>query len=108
MTAEEVRAERGAALLHAAPALDELVVTGDYAIGVDIVRNVLTAPAFLIAANAGYEGNEVVARVSALGSDEGFDALQGRYGNMIEMGIIDPLRMARPALQNGAPMAAVG
>ena len=71
----------------------------------DIVRRVLTAPAYLIAANAGYSGEEVVAQVSQLGPDEGFDALQGRYGNMIDMGIIDPLRVARSALQNGASVA---
>ena len=43
--------------------------------------------------------------MSKMGQDEGFDALQGRYGNMIEMGIIDPLRVARSALQNGASVA---
>jgi len=105
--AEGIVAGGGAALLHAAPALDDLTVTGDYATGVRIVRSVLTAPAFLIAANAGYDGNEVVSQLSGLGSDEGFDALEGRYGNMIEMGIIDPLRVARSALQNGASVAAL-
>ncbi|MDT7624836.1 MAG: chaperonin GroEL [Pseudonocardiales bacterium] len=59
---------------------------GDYAIGADIVRRSLTEPAYLIATNAGYPGQEVVAR------------------NMIEMGI-DPLRVARSALQNGASVA---
>ena len=46
-----------------------------------------------------------MARLTGLGVDEGFDALQGRYGNMIEMGIVDPLRVARSALQNGASVA---
>jgi chaperonin GroEL len=63
------------------------------------------APAFLIATNAGYSGEELVARVTGMGQDEGFDALEGRYGNMMEMGIIDPLRVARSALQNGASVA---
>jgi chaperonin GroEL len=103
--AEGIVAGGGAALLHAAPALDELDVGGDYATGAGIVRNVLTEPARLIAANAGFDGNEVVARLAALGCDDGFDALQGRYGNMIEMGIVDPLRVARSALQNGASVA---
>ena len=49
--------------------------------------------------------NEVVAQTIPLGVDEGFDALQGRHGNMIEMGIIDPLRVVRSALQNGASVA---
>ncbi len=103
--AEGIVAGGGSALLHAAPALDDLDVSGDYATGVAIVRRVLTAPAFLIATNAGYDGNEVVAKLTGLGSDEGFDALAGQYGNMIEMGIIDPLRVARSALQNGASVA---
>jgi chaperonin GroEL len=47
----------------------------------------------------------VISRLSGLGPDEGFDALEGRYRNMIEMGIIDPLRVARSALQNGASVA---
>ena len=103
--AEGIVAGGGAALVHAEKALDSLEVTGDYAIGVDIVRRSLTEPTFLIATNAGYHGQEVVAKVQALGVDEGFDALDDRYGNMIEMGIIDPLRVARSALQNGASVA---
>ncbi|MGH3542185.1 MAG: chaperonin GroEL [Mycobacterium sp.] len=103
--AEGIVAGGGAALLHAELALDGLVVDGDYAIGVEIVRRALTEPAFLIAANAGYSGQEVVTRTAQLGIDEGFDALAGRYGDMVAMGIIDPLRVARSALQNGASVA---
>jgi chaperonin GroEL len=103
--AEGIVAGGGAALLHAEGSLDDLQVKDDYAIGVDIVRRALTEPAFLIAANAGYSGEEVLDRIGQLGPDEGFDALQGRYGNMIEMGIIDPLRVTRSALQNGASVA---
>jgi chaperonin GroEL len=103
--AEGIVAGGGAALLHAEPALDDLQVKDDYATGVEIVRSVLTAPAFLIAANAGYSGKDVVAQMAQMGQDEGFDALEGRFGNMIEMGIIDPLRVARSALQNGASVA---
>ncbi|MDT5031664.1 MAG: chaperonin GroEL [Actinoplanes sp.] len=103
--AEGIVAGGGAALLHADDALDDLEVKDDYATGVDIVRRALTEPAFLIAANAGYSGAEVVSRTAQLGPDEGFDALEGRFGNMIEMGIVDPLRVARSALQNGASVA---
>ncbi|HEX2262244.1 MAG TPA: chaperonin GroEL [Pseudonocardiaceae bacterium] len=103
--AEGIVAGGGAALVHADQALDDLPVKDDYAIGVDIVRRSLTEPAFLIASNAGYSGQEVVSRIAELGVDEGFDALEGRFGNMIEMGIIDPLRVARAALQNGASVA---
>jgi len=103
--AEGIVAGGGAALLHAAPVLDELNVTDDYAIGVDIVRKTLAEPAYLIASNAGYAAHEIVAHTKELDVDEGFDALAGRYGNMIEMGIVDPLRVARSALQNGASVA---
>jgi chaperonin GroEL len=103
--AEGIVAGGGAALLHAESALDDLEVKDDYATGVEIVRRALTEPAYLIAANAGYSGQEVVARLAQLGPDDGFDALQGRFGNMFEMGIVDPLRVARSALQNGASVA---
>ncbi|MDQ2965507.1 MAG: chaperonin GroEL [Chloroflexota bacterium] len=103
--AEGIVAGGGVALLHAASALDELNVERDYAIGVEIVRRALTEPTYLIASNAGYSGQEVVDRVAKEGVDDGFDALEGRFGNMIEMGIIDPLRVCRSALQNGASVA---
>jgi chaperonin GroEL len=103
--AEGIVAGGGSALLHAASVLDELNVGKDYAIGVEIVRRALTEPTYLIATNAGYSGQEVVAEVSRMGPDDGFDALLGRYGNMIDFGIIDPLRVCRSALQNGASVA---
>ena len=103
--AEGIVAGGGAALLHAEPALDELDVTGDYRIGVEIVRRSLTEPTHLIASNAGYDGDEVVKTLSSMDVDEGFDALQGKYGDMVAMGIIDPLRVVRSALQNGASVA---
>jgi chaperonin GroEL len=103
--AEGIVAGGGVALMHAAPILDDLKVEKDYSVGVEIVRRALTEPTFLIAANAGYSGDEVVAKVAQMGVDDGFDALEGRYGNMIDMGIIDPLRVCRSALQNGASVA---
>ena len=103
--AEGIVAGGGVALLHAAPVLEGLDVKDDYAIGVEIVRRALSEPTYLIAANAGYAGHEVLAQVTNLGVDDGFDALEGRFGNMIEMGIIDPLRVCRSALENGASVA---
>ena len=103
--AEGIVAGGGATLLHSIGALDDLSVTGDYAIGAGIVRRALSEPAYLIAANAGYPAAEIVAQTAGMGVDEGFDALEGRHGNMIEMGIIDPLRVVRSALQNGASVA---
>src|SRR5216683_5662199 len=103
--AEGIVAGGGAALLHAEGVLDGVDATGDYATGVDIVRQALSEPAYLIAANAGYPAADVVAKTRPLGQDDGFDALEGRHGNMVEMGIIDPLRVVRSALQNGASVA---
>ncbi|HJQ48351.1 MAG TPA: chaperonin GroEL [Amycolatopsis sp.] len=103
--AEGIVAGGGSALLHAEQVLSDLDLQGDYATGADIVRRALSEPAFLIASNAGYPAHEVVERTRRLGDDEGFDALLDRYGNMVEMGIIDPLRVCRSALQNGASVA---
>ncbi len=103
--AEGIVAGGGAALLHSISALDDLQVSGDYAVGAGIIRRALSAPAYLIAANAGYPAEQTVTESTSMGADEGFDALQGRHGNMIEMGIIDPLRVVRSALQNGASVA---
>jgi chaperonin GroEL len=103
--AEGIVAGGGAALLHAEPALDSVDLSGDYGIGVRIVRQALTEPLHLIATNAGHDGDDVVKQVTALGVDDGFDALEGRFGNMIEMGIVDPLRVVRAALQSGASVA---
>ncbi len=103
--AEGIVAGGGAALLHAENALDSLDVTGDYRTGVEIVKAALSEPVHLIASNAGYEGSDVVKQVRDMGVDDGFDALEGRFGNMIELGIIDPLRVVRQALQNGASVA---
>ena len=96
----------GAALLHAEGALDDLEVKDDYAIGVEIVRRVADRARL----SHRHQRRATPARRSShrsgqLGHDEGFDALAGRFGNMIEMGIIDPLRVARSALQNGASVA---
>ena len=112
--AEGIVAGGGATLLHAVKALDALLadssalendVTGDREIGIGIVRRALPEPARLIASNAGYAADEVVAETAKLGPDEGFDALSGRHGNMVEMGIVDPLRVVRSALANGASVA---
>jgi chaperonin GroEL len=112
--AEGIVAGGGSALLHSVGALDTVLtdtgasdvdVTGDYAVGVEIVRRALPEPARLIASNAGFDAAKVVAQTATLGPDEGFDALSGRHGNMVSMGIVDPLRVVRSALANGASVA---
>jgi chaperonin GroEL len=103
--AEGIVAGGGAALLHAEKVLEGLGLEGDQAIGVEIVRRALAEPAFLIAHNAGHPAHEIVARTRELGDDEGFDALHDRYGDLVSMGIVDPLRVCRSAVQNGASVA---
>ncbi|WP_181771552.1 chaperonin GroEL [Amycolatopsis pittospori] len=103
--AEGIVAGGGAALVHAEKALEDLALEGDHAIGAEIVRQSLCEPAYLIAFNAGHPAHEIVARTRELGDDEGFDALHDRYGDMIEMGVVDPLRVCRSAIQNGASVA---
>jgi chaperonin GroEL len=105
--AEGIVAGGGAALLQSEHLLSGLDLSGgdDAEIGAGIVRAALSEPAWLIARNAGYPAAEVVAKTRELGPDEGFDALRGTYVNLVEVGIIDPLRVCRSALQNGASVA---
>lgn len=103
--AEGTVAGGGVAYLHAERALEGLSLRGDYATGAAIVQHVLAEPVYWIATNAGHPGADVVAEVRAMGDDEGFDALEGRYGNLVDFGIIDPLRVTRSALQNAASIA---
>jgi chaperonin GroEL len=103
--AEGILAGGGSALLHSEQALDDLSLEGDYAKGAAIVRTALAEPAYWIATNAGYPGEDIVAEIPKMADDEGFDALAGRYGNLIDFGIVDPLRVTRSALQNAASIA---
>jgi chaperonin GroEL len=98
----------GVALLRAAQAIDELKLKGDEEIGARIVKDALTVPLKAIAANAGENGSLVAAQV--LEHDDpnfGYDALQKQYGNMVKLGVIDPLKVVRIALQNAAGRAAL-
>jgi chaperonin GroEL len=97
----------GTTLLQAIPSLDGLKLEGDEAVGVDIVRKALEAPARQIADNAGAPGEVVVERVKGLPKGEGFDALKGEYGNMFDRGIVDAAKVTRSALQNAASIAAM-
>ena len=99
----------GSALAHAAPVLDALVAetSGDVAAGVDLVRSVLTRPLARIALNAGSDPNAVIAEVVRSGDGHGFDAAQGKFRDMIEAGIVDPVRVTTSALANAASVAAL-
>jgi chaperonin GroEL len=104
---EGIVAGGGTTLLQAIPALDNLVLEGDEAVGVDIVRRALEAPAKQIADNAGARGEVVIEQVKNLPKGQGFDALKGEYGDMFERGIVDAAKVTRSALQNAASIAAM-
>ena len=95
----------GVALLRASAALNDLKLTGDEAIGADIIRRAIEEPLRTIAANGGYEGSVVVKEVLALDGNKGFDAANGEYVDMLEKGIIDPKKVTRSALQNASSIA---
>ncbi len=95
----------GCALLHAQNLLNELDVTGDEKLGVQIIKMAIESPLRCIVSNAGYESSLVVERVRMGSNSFGFDAKVGAYGDLIMMGIIDPVKVTRCALQNAASIA---
>ena len=97
----------GVALMNAARALDDLDVTPEEQLGVDIVRKALEAPLRTIAQNSGYEGVIEVNRVREAEPGYGRDYKTGEFGNMIEMGIIDPAMVTRIALESAASVASL-
>ncbi len=103
---EGIIAGGGVALVDALPALNKVEVDGkDEEIGVDIVRKALEAPLRAIAANAGFEGSVVVEKVKGLKKGEGLNCATGEYGDMIKMGVNDPVKVTRIALQSAASVA---
>ncbi|SHJ76205.1 chaperonin GroEL [Geosporobacter subterraneus DSM 17957] len=99
----------GTALVNAIPAVETLVGTlaGDEKTGAMIIRRALEEPVRQIAANAGLEGSVVVEKVRNSELGVGFDALNEKYVNMIEAGIVDPTKVTRSALQNAASVSAM-
>jgi chaperonin GroEL len=97
----------GTALLRAEAALADLDLDGDPAIGADIVRRVLAEPLYWIASNAGFDGDAVIDQVRAAPDSDGLDALTGEFGNLVEQGIVDPVRVTRLSLQHAASVAAL-
>lgn len=105
---EGIVAGGGVALVNAIPALDKLSVSdNDEKVGVDIIRKALEAPMRAIASNAGYEGSVVVEKVKGLPAGEGVNFANGETGNMIAMGVNDPAKVTRTALQSAASVAAL-
>jgi chaperonin GroEL len=96
----------GVALLNALPALKKLKLGSDEATGVNILKRALEEPLRCIAENSGREGSVVINAIQGNKPGIGYDALKDELNvNMIERGIVDPLKVTRSALQNGASIA---
>ena len=103
---EGIVAGGGVAFLTASSALDAVeTADADEKIGVEIIRKALAAPVKKIADNAGYEGSVVAEKIKAMPAGQGLDSATGTYGDMIEMGVLDPVKVARVTLQNAASIA---
>ncbi|MFQ6324518.1 chaperonin GroEL [Nocardia sp. CWNU-33] len=95
----------GTALVLASAKLDELrdSLSGDEAVGVEVVRTALSAPLFWIATNAGVDGSVVVSKVAD--GKEGFNAATLTYGDLLTDGVVDPVKVTRSAVVNAASVA---
>ena len=105
---EGIIAGGGSAYVHATKELEEMVETldGDEKTGARIVKKALEAPLFHIAANAGLEGSVIINKVKESKVGVGFDAYKEEYVDMIQAGILDPVKVTRSALQNATSVAA--
>jgi len=96
----------GVALLNALSALNKLKVKGDEATGVNLLKRAMEEPLRCIAENSGREGSVVINAIKESKPGIGYDALKDELNvNMVERGIVDPLKVTRSALQNGASIA---
>ena len=80
---------------------------GDVKTGAQIIRKSMTEPLYLIAQNSGMQGDVIIEKVKTLKEGQGLDATTGEYVDMIEAGIIDPVKVTRSALQNASSIAAM-
>ncbi len=99
----------GVAFIRCIPVLEKLAMTlkGDTKVGVEIIIRAITAPLRQIAENAGKEGSLIIQKVSQMEMNEGWDALNDQFGNMLKMGIVDPTKVARLAIELSASIAAL-
>jgi chaperonin GroEL len=102
---EGIVAGGGTALMNVYNAINTIETTGDELTGVKIVLNALESPVRQIAENAGLDGSVVVHKLKQLAPGEGYDALQDKFVNMFEAGLVDPTKVTRTALQNAASIA---
>ena len=104
---EGIVAGGGTALVNVIPAVADLELIGDEATGRNIVLRALEEPVRQIAHNAGFEGSIVIDRLKNAEVGTGFNAATGEWVNMIDQGIIDPVKVSRSALQNAASVASL-
>lgn len=104
---EGIVAGGGTALVNVIPAVADLELAGDEATGRNIVLRALEEPVRQIAHNAGFEGSIVIDRLKNAELGTGFNAATGEWVNMIDQGIIDPVKVSRSALQNAASVASL-
>ena len=104
---EGIVAGGGTALVNVIPAVADLELIGDEATGRNIVLRALKEPVRQIAHNAGFEGSIVIDRLKNAELGTGFNAATGEWVNMIDKGIIDPVKVSRSALQNAASVASL-
>ncbi|HCW7489227.1 TPA: chaperonin GroEL [Staphylococcus aureus] len=104
---EGIVAGGGTALVNVYQKVSEIEAEGDIETGVNIVLKALTAPVRQIAENAGLEGSVIVERLKNAEPDVGFNAATNEWVNMLEVGIVDPTKVTRSALQHAASVAAM-
>ncbi|WP_291477443.1 chaperonin GroEL [Corynebacterium sp.] len=104
---EGVIAGGGSVLVQIATELEEFAAgfEGDKAVGVKALARALRRPAYWIADNAGLDGAVVVSKIAELGNGEGYNAATGSYGNLLEQGIIDPVKVTHSAVVNATSVA---
>ena len=104
---EGIVAGGGSALVHASVAVDELGLSGDEAVGANVVRKAAVEPLRWIAENAGLQGYVATAKVAELPAGQGLNAATGEYGDLVAAGVIDPVKVTRSALRNAASIASM-
>ena len=104
---EGIVAGGGTALLRSESVLDNLDLEGDYLRGAEVIRAVLAEPLYWVATNAGFDGHAVIDRVREMPAGYGLNALTGEFGDLFELGVIDPVRVTRLCIQHAASVAAL-
>lgn len=99
----------GVAFMRCIPVLEKLAASasGDVKVGIEIIIKAISYPLRQIAENAGKEGSIIVQKVASMGSLEGWDALNDQFGNMLQMGIVDPTKVSRLSIELSASIAAL-